>query len=102
MALCVQAITMACDAGEVEIGEHVIALTSDTAILAQASNTDRMLGELIVREILCKAAVLTISRNEHSEKMSGQLSLEMGSDSKPLPARIEVNEAQPSPKPEEK
>lgn len=77
MALCVQAITMACDAGEVEIGEHVIALTSDTAILAQASNTDRMLGELIVREVLCKAAVLTISRREHSEKVPGQLTLEM-------------------------
>jgi hypothetical protein len=102
MALCVQAITMACDAGEVEIGEHVIALTSDTAILAQASNTDRMLGELIVREILCKAAVLTISRKEHSEKMSGQLSLELNSDSKTLPAPIEVTEASPDPKPEEK
>jgi hypothetical protein len=104
MALCVQAITMACDAGEVEIGEHVIALTSDTAILAQASNTDRMLGELIVREVLCKAAVLTVSRREQSEKMPGQLSLEMGSASKILPAPIEINEAQPSPspKPEEK
>jgi hypothetical protein len=102
MALCVQAITMACDAGEVEIGEHVIALTSDTAILAQASNTDRMLGELIVREILCKAAVLTISRKEHSEKMSGQLSLEMEPDSKTLPASIEVAEVKPTPKPEEK
>lgn len=77
MALCVQAITMACDAGEVGIGEHVIALTSDTAILAQASNTDRMLGELIVREILCKAAVLTLSRKEHSEKMPGQLTLDI-------------------------
>ena len=65
---------MACDAGEVEIGEHVIALTSDTAILAQASNTDRMLGELIVREILCKAAVLTISRNEHSENVRSTIS----------------------------
>jgi hypothetical protein len=102
MALCVQAITMACDAGEVEIGEHVIALTSDTAILAQASDTDRMLGELIVREVLCKAAVLTVSRREKSEKMSGQLSLEMGSDSKALPAPIEINEAQPNPKPGEK
>jgi len=77
MALCVQAITMACDAGEVEIGEHVIALTSDTAILAQASNTDRMLGELIVREVLCKAAVLSISRKERSEKVPGQLTLDM-------------------------
>jgi hypothetical protein len=61
-----------------------------------------MLGELIVREVLCKAAVLTVSRKEQSEKMSGQLSLEMGSDSKTLPAPIEITEAKPSPKPEEK
>jgi len=95
MALCVQAITVACDAGEVEIGEHVIALTSDTAILAQASNTDRMLGELIVREILCKAAVLTISRKERSEKMPGQLSFEMEPEPKTLLAPIEITEGKP-------
>jgi uncharacterized protein len=102
MPPCIQAIMMACDAGVVEIGEHVIALTSDTAILAQASNTDRMLGELIVREILCKAAVLTISRKEHSEKMSGQLTLEMDSEPKTLPPPIEITGAKPTPKPEEK
>jgi hypothetical protein len=92
MALCVQAITMACDAGEVEIGEHVIAITSDTAILAQASNTDRMLGELIVREVLCKAAVLTISRKEHSEKMPGQLALDMPTQPVALAPSTEVDE----------
>jgi hypothetical protein len=102
MALCVQAITMACDAGEVEIGEHVIALTSDTAVLAQASNTDRMLGELIVREILCKAAVLTISRKEHSEKMPGQLSFEMEPEPKNLPSPIEITGVKPDSKPKEK
>jgi hypothetical protein len=95
MPLCIQAIMMGCDAGAVEIGEHVIALTSDTAILAQASNTDRMLGELIVREILCKAAVLTISRKEHSEKMPGQLSFEMEPEPKTVPAPIEISEAKP-------
>jgi hypothetical protein len=95
MALCVQAITMACDAGEVEIGEHVIALTSDTAILAQASNTDRMLGELIVREILCKAAVLTISRKERSEQMPGQLTLDMPSQPVALAPSTEVDKNEP-------
>jgi hypothetical protein len=93
--LCVQAITMACDAGEVEIGEHVIALTSDTAILAQASNTDRMLGELIVREVLCKAAVLTVSRKEHSEKVPGQLTLDMP------PQPVALVEATPASKEDE-
>jgi hypothetical protein len=98
MALCIQAITMGCDAGAVEIGEHVIAVTSDTAILAQASNTDRMLGELIVREILCKPAVLTISRKEHSEKMPGQLSFDLESESKNLPPPIEIGRTNPAPK----
>lgn len=64
MSLCVQAVTLACDAGHVEQGEHVIALTSDTAILAMAAVTRKMLSELVIREILCKPAVLTIGRKE--------------------------------------
>lgn len=64
MSLCVQAVALACDAGVVKMGEHVIAMTSDTAILVQASTTRRMLRELIVREILCKPAILTIGKNE--------------------------------------
>ena len=64
MSLCVQAIALACDAGAVSLGEHVIALTSDTAILAQASSTRRMLGELVIREILCKPVIMTIGRHE--------------------------------------
>jgi hypothetical protein len=97
MGLCVQAITMACDAGEVEMGEHVIAMTSDTAILAQASNTDRMLGELIVREVLCKAAVLTITRRETSEKLPTQLPLEMGEA--PIVALTDSSSTDIKPKP---
>jgi hypothetical protein len=64
MSLCVQAVVLACDAGTVNLGEHVIAMTSDTAILVQASTTRRMLRELIIREILCKPAILSIGRNE--------------------------------------
>jgi hypothetical protein len=64
MSLCVQAIALACDAGHISTGEHVIALTSDTAILAKAAVTRRMLSQLVVREILCKPAILTIGRNE--------------------------------------
>lgn len=71
MSLCVQAIVLACDAGFVGLGQHVIALTSDTAILAQAAPTRRMLRELIVREILCKPAILTIGRNEN--QIEGQI-----------------------------
>jgi hypothetical protein len=66
MSLCVQAITLACDAGFIEQGEHVISLTSDTAILAMAAVTRKMLSELVIREILCKPAVLTIGRKEQN------------------------------------
>jgi len=64
MSLCVQAVTLACDAGAVDVGEHVIAVTSDTAILAQACCTRKFLSDFIVREILCKPAILTILRKE--------------------------------------
>jgi hypothetical protein len=69
MSLCVQAIVLACDAGAVALGEHVIALTSDTAILAQATCTRRMLSDLVIREILCKPAVLTIGRQEITKRL---------------------------------
>jgi len=69
MSLCVQAIVLACDAGAVALGEHVIALTSDTAILAQATCTRMMLSDLIIREILCKPAVFTIGRQETSKRL---------------------------------
>jgi hypothetical protein len=64
MSLCVQAALMACDAGEVELGEHVIALTSDTAILVRTSPTERLLTDFIVREILCKPMRLTVIKSE--------------------------------------
>jgi hypothetical protein len=66
MSLCVQAAVMACDAGEVELGEHVIALTSDTAILVRTAPTARLLTDFIVREILCKPMSLTIGKSERS------------------------------------
>ena|ERR1700678_1418401 len=73
MSLCIQATLIACDAGEVEWGEHVIALTSDTAILAQAAPTRHMLTALAVREILCKPAVYTIGRNEQAKNIIPRL-----------------------------
>lgn len=64
MSLCVQAALMACDAGEVELGEHIIALTSDTSILVRVAPTERFLADFIVREILCKPMSLTIVKGE--------------------------------------
>jgi hypothetical protein len=83
MSLCVQSILLACDAGAVTVREHVIALTSDTAVLAQASSTDRMLSDLVIREILCKPAILTVSRNEIADKLPVQLKLGTGEERKP-------------------
>lgn len=75
MSLCVQAIAMACDAGHVALSEHVISLTSDTSILAQASSTHRMIGEMVIREILCKPVVMSVVRREVAEKLPKQLQL---------------------------
>ena len=66
MSLCVQSVTLACDAGHVDIGEHVIAMTADTAILATATVTSRMLADLIIREVLCKPVVMTIAHKEQT------------------------------------
>ncbi len=64
MSLCVQAVLMASDAGFVELGEHVIAMTSDTSILVRSAGTERFLTDLIVREIICKPVLLTIGKSE--------------------------------------
>ena len=83
MSLCVQAVVLACDAGAVGLGEHVIAMTSDTAILVQAAPTTRMLRELVIREILCKPAILSIGRNEN--QIEGRVSAKLlgASESEP-------------------
>jgi hypothetical protein len=67
MSLCIQAALMACDAGKVELGEHVVALSADTSILVRCAPTARLLTDLIVREIICKPVLLTIGKREASE-----------------------------------
>jgi hypothetical protein len=67
MSLCVQAVLMASDADYVALGEHVIAMTSDTSILVRAAGTSRFLTDLIVREIICKPVLLTIGKSEKAE-----------------------------------
>jgi uncharacterized protein len=66
MSLCVQAAVMASDAGCLENGEHVISMTSDTAIVVRTAPTERLLADLIVREILCKPLYLTIGKGEEA------------------------------------
>jgi hypothetical protein len=64
MSLCIQAVLLACDAGEVGIGEHVIAMTADTALIVRSAPTRGLLTELIVRQLICKPVFLTISKKE--------------------------------------
>ncbi|MGB8260835.1 MAG: hypothetical protein WCE75_10815 [Terracidiphilus sp.] len=90
MSLCIQATLMACDAGEVEVGEHVIALSADTSILVRCAPTARLLTDLIVREIVCKPALLTIGKREGAND-DAELPFEE-------PLTLEGN-AEPNPKP---
>jgi hypothetical protein len=64
MSLCVQAALVASDAGYLELGQHAICLTSDTAILARTSPTQDFLTDFIVREVLCKPMSLTVVKHE--------------------------------------
>jgi len=76
MSLCFQAALMACDAGEVQWGEHVVVMSADTALIVQAAPTDHFLTDLIVREILCKPAFLTVSRKEDGGFVTQQGSIQ--------------------------
>jgi hypothetical protein len=64
MSLCVQAAIMACDAGYLKLGDHVIAMTSDTAIVVRTAPTERLLCDFIIREVICKPMFLTIGKGE--------------------------------------
>ncbi len=65
LSLCVNAVLMACSAGQVVPGEEVISFASDTAIVAVAAIHPFVFhpGEgFELREILCKPRVLTHTR----------------------------------------
>ncbi|MCR4398698.1 MAG: hypothetical protein NUV93_07030 [Firmicutes bacterium] len=66
MSLCIQSILMATDAGEVEPGEEVAAMSADTAIVATGALSHWLFHPeegMEVREIVCKPRVLTVSKN---------------------------------------
>jgi uncharacterized protein len=64
MALCINAVVIACDAGFVSPGEHVIAMSADTSILVKASPSSKMFAALAVREIICKSLIQDITKGE--------------------------------------
>jgi hypothetical protein len=80
MSLCVQAVLMASDAGFVKLGEHVLAMTSDTSILVRAAGTDRFLTDLIVREVICKPVLLTVGKLEKPSSKKPVMVIEQSKD----------------------
>lgn len=67
MALCVQAVLMATDAGEVEPGEEVVSMSADTAIVATGASSHWLFHPqfgMEIREIICKPRVLTVVRDK--------------------------------------
>jgi len=65
MSLCVQAATMATDAGLLTVGEEAVVMSADTAIVVRASTSNLMFHPrygLQIRHIICKPASLTITR----------------------------------------
>lgn len=68
LALCVQAIILACDSGIINPRSQVIAMTADTAIDAYTARTEDFLSDtdgLIVNHIICRPAKFTISKARH-------------------------------------
>ncbi|HHV76815.1 MAG TPA: hypothetical protein GXX39_05550 [Syntrophothermus lipocalidus] len=66
--LCVEAVLVACDAGAVEPGEEVIAMSADTALVAVASQSSWMFHPsrgMEIREIICKPRRCTIIRSRY-------------------------------------
>jgi hypothetical protein len=55
---------VACDLGEVELGERVIAISGDCAAILTASTTSKFLTKdgISINEIFCKPRTLTIAR----------------------------------------
>jgi hypothetical protein len=78
-SLCVQAVLQSCDMGLVEIGEQVIAISGDCAVLITASTTTKFLSAdsgLSINEIICKAKNLTLTRKapkQEAKVVSGDL-----------------------------
>jgi hypothetical protein len=95
MSLCVQSALVACDAGFLELGEHAICLTSDTAIIVRTSPTQDFLTDFIVREILCKPMALTVVKHEQillEPAESAPAEIEGGTAPALLPPEAKPNE----------
>jgi uncharacterized protein len=76
MPLAIQAVLQAADNGLVEIGEQVIAVTSDTAVLITASTTEHFLSKncgMMVNEIICKPRIFSIARRSQYLQLRNEI-----------------------------
>lgn len=67
-SLCVQSVLIACDAGYVDVGETVVAVTADTSVSVIATRTESFLSPvngLIVEDIIARPAIYNISKPQH-------------------------------------
>jgi hypothetical protein len=67
-ALCVQAALVACDAGELVVGERAVVASADTAIEIRAARTETFLSAtegLLVEHIICRPNKYSISKARH-------------------------------------
>jgi hypothetical protein len=63
-AVCISSAVIACDAGLVAPGAHVITMSADTSLLLKVLPSSHALSALVVREIICKPTILDISKKE--------------------------------------
>jgi len=85
MTLCVQAVVIACDSGCLELGEEVISVAADTAIVAAASGKWALFSPsdgMEIREIICKPRCLRLTRAPRYEEASsvGEMEPSTGQD----------------------
>jgi hypothetical protein len=62
--MCLNAAIVACDAGRIQPGEHVIVMAADTAYVVKATPSSMAHSALSVREIICKPLIQDITKGE--------------------------------------
>ncbi len=68
LSLCIQSVLLACDSGEIEPGQRVVAISADTAISVLASRTEAFLAArngLLLEHIICRPLRYDITKKDH-------------------------------------
>lgn len=87
--LCVRAAVIACDAGLVEPGEHVVAMSADTSVILKAAPSAVVFSMLSIREIICKPLVQDITKGENvPAEVNVEALLHRRAGPKALPASV--------------